>query len=322
MGARLLAVWRRVPVLVRAPIAAFVVLTIGSTAGALPVFANTRILPGIPWSLPVTLLLMAAFWFYFTGGGYPAATRAARQDVTRSKSLPRPIWLAAVPPLLLSILTVVSLRLALPSILPMQAPTLALDVTSFPLATVIGLLLSIALTAGVTEEVAFRGYLQKPLEDSYGIWPALFVTGLAFWLAHAEKVALSHLPFHLVASILLGFSAYLTGSLLPAIIGHALGDALLLPAYVFHKPAFLWPLLAARPVWETGGAVTLEQKVETVLRAVSPSALLGAGPTRTLALIVWVLLVSAALTVPAFFALRRVVRRVRDAESVGSSGRI
>src|SRR5512132_3743249 len=103
-----MAAWHWLPALVRAPIVAFVVLNIGSTAGVLPVLANTKLLPAVPWALPATALVMAAFWYYFTGGGYPAATRAARRDVTRLKTLPWPIWRAAVLPLLLSIVTVTS----------------------------------------------------------------------------------------------------------------------------------------------------------------------------------------------------------------------
>lgn len=310
MGARVMAAWRWLPVLVRAPIVASVVLNIGSTAGVLPVFANTKFLPGVPWALPATLLVMAAFWYYFTGGGYPAATRAVRQNVTRLKCPPWLIWRAAALPLLLAIVTVATLRLVLPSLLPVAAPKIALDLSAYPIATVISLLLSIAVTAGIAEEVAFRGYLQKPLEDRYGIFPALILTGIGFFLAHAEKVALSHLPFHLVASILLGLAAYLTKSLLPAIIGHTLVDMLFLPAYAFHKPAFIWASLVATPLWESDRVVTLGEKLQVVLRAMAPAALLEAGPTQRFAVIAWMFLVSAALTVVAFVGLARVARKV------------
>lgn len=313
MGERLMAAWRWLPALVRAPIVALVVVNVGSTAGVLPVFLNTKFLPTVPWALPATVLVMALFWYYFTGGGYPAATRAMRQNATRLKSLEWPIWRAAVLPLLLSIIAVTSLRLMLPSILPIEAPKIALDLSPYSSATVVGLLLSIALTAGIAEEVAFRGYLQKPLEDSYGVVPALILTGLAFWFAHTDKVALSHLPFHLVASILLGLSAYLTRSLLPAIIGHVLGDAILLPAYAFHKPSFIWSSLTERPLWEGGGAVTLGDKLQVVFRAMAPSALVEAGPTQRFALLAWVFLLSVALTAVALARLAHVARRVRPA---------
>lgn len=310
MIARLMASWRWLPALIRAPIVAFIVLTIGSTAGVLPVLGNTKLLPRLPWSLPVTCLVMAGFWFYFTGSGYPAATRSARQHVTRLKSLPGPIWRAVILPLLLSIVTLTSLRLALPSILAVDAPKTPLNFDAYPLATAIGLLLSVALTAGVAEEVAFRGYLQKPLEDSYGLIPALILTGIAFWLAHADKVALSHLPFHLLASVFLGLSAYLTRSLLPAIIGHALADALLLPAYAFHKPGFIWSSLAARPLWESAGASTPGERLQVVFQALEPSHLFETGPRQVFALVTWVFLVSLILTSVALVRLARVSHTV------------
>jgi membrane protease YdiL (CAAX protease family) len=310
MAARLMAAWRWLPVLVRAPIVAFVVLNIGTTAGVLPLLGNTRFLPGVPWSLPATLLVMAAFWYYFTGGGYPAATRAVRQEATRQKSLPWPIWRAVVLPLLLSLVTVTSLRLALPSILPVEAPKISIDLSSYPVATVIGLLVSLALSAGIAEEVAFRGYLQQPLEEAYGIVPALLLTGFAFWLAHADKATLTHLPFHLVASIVLGLSAYLTRSLLPAIIGHAAGDALLLPAYVFHRPGFVWSTLTARPLWESTGAATFSERLQLICQAMGPSVLFASGPQRTFAIIAWTCMVSAVLTSIALVGLARVVRKV------------
>jgi membrane protease YdiL (CAAX protease family) len=313
MGVKLIAAWRWLPVFVRAPIVAFVVLNIGTTAGVLPLLGNMKVHQEVPWAFPATLIVMAVFWYYFTGGGYPAATRAIRQDVTRLKSLPWPIWRAAVLPLLLSVVTVTSLRLALPSILPVAAPKIAVDLSPYPFATVIGLLLSLAVSAGIAEEVAFRGYLQKPLEDAYGIVPALILTGIAFWYAHADKVALSHLPFHLAASILLGLSAYLTKSLLPAIIGHAAGDALLLPAYVFRRPAFIWSALAARPVWEAKSPVTLGHALQLIWQAVAPSTLFEPGPTRTFAIIAWVFIVSAVLTFVAFVGLARATRILRPA---------
>ena len=310
VGSKLIAAWHRLPPLVRAPLVAFIVLFIGSTAGSLPVLANTRLLPAVPWSLAVTSLAMAAFWSYFTGGGYPAATRSVRRQVTRLKSLPGPIWRAAAMPLLLSMLTVTSLRLLLPGIFPLDPPKIALDLGSFSPVTVIGMVLSIALTAGVVEEVAFRGYLQKPLEDYYGVPFALTFTGVAFWLAHAEKVGLGHLPFHLLASILLGLSAYLTRSLLPAILGHLLGDVILLTVYVFHKPDLLWSDLTARPLWEGSGAVTLGERIQAVLRAMAPSEVLGSGRAQGFAVAAWVFLVSAPLACAAFVRLARVARHV------------
>lgn len=286
--ANTIAAWRWLPVIIRAPIVAFLVLSVGSTVGILPIIGNTKFLSSIPWSLPVTAPVMGIYWLYFTGHGYPAGTKPVRQDVTRLKSLPWTIWRAAVLPMVFSLVAVITFRLMLPSILPVAAPKIPFDLSKFHLATTIGLLLSVALTAGIAEEVALRGYLQKPLEDSYGIVPAVTLTGIAFWLVHADKVSLSHLPFHLLASILLGLLVYFTKSLLPAIICHTLGDALLLPAYALHKPRFVWSYLTTVPVW-TGSATT--------------------PPTQAFAMIALVFFFTAAATVFVFIRLARIVRR-------------
>src|SRR5262249_50615431 len=150
-------------------------------------------------------------------------------------------------PLLLTLVFAVSLRLALPSIVPVDPPTIPLKLSEYPLYSVLGILISVAISSAVVEEVAFRGYLQKPLEDAYGIVPAIVLTGLAFWYAHSDKETIPLMPFQFSVSIFLGLAAWLTRSLWPAILGHALGDLALQPAYAFHQPSFAWTLLSAKP---------------------------------------------------------------------------
>lgn len=276
--------------LVRAPIVAFVVLNIGSTATVIPLVGNLKIFPGIPWALPATALITWLFWLYFTGAGWPAQTRAVREHLTRRKSLPSSIWRRALLPMLLAMITMISLRLLMPSLFPMTAPRLPIDPSAYPIATVLGLALSVALSAGVVEEVAFRGYLQQPLEEKYGIVPAVLITGVAFWFAHVPKVTLSHLPFHLLASVLLGVVVYRTNSLIPAIIGHTVTDALLLPAYGFHKPTFIWSLLTSQPVWVNATAAA--DKLRKVLEAISSA--------QPFAVVFWLFLLSVGLSFLSF----------------------
>jgi membrane protease YdiL (CAAX protease family) len=306
MGAKLVAIWRRLPVLIRAPIVAFVVLNVGSTLGVLPILGNTKLWTSVPWALPATLVIMWAFWLYATGTGYPAATCAYRAAMTRDKTLSAPVWRAAMLAVIASLIATWSLRLVLPSIVPVAPPSLSINLSVYPVTTVIGLALAIAVSAGVVEEIAFRGYLQKSLEDTYGIAPALILTGIAFWFAHADKVTASHLPFHLAVSVLLGTATYLTRSLLPAIVGHVLGDAFLLPAYVFHHPDVLWSLLTARPVWEGHATESIVERLHIILTSVRPGLLLEPS-SHPLAVIGWILIVSSTAAV---FALRRLARVV------------
>lgn len=303
VGTGTVAIWRLLPIAVRALIVAFVVLNVGSTLTALPLIGNTRVFTSVPWALSATLLILWPFWWYASGKGYPAATRAYRERMTRAKHLGAPVWRASLLAVVLALIASWSLRLVLPSIVPVEAPHMAISVRAYPVATVIGLMLALAVSAGIVEEIAFRGYLQKSLEELYGIVPALIITGVAFWLAHADKVTVSHLPFHLAVSILLGTATYLTRSLLPAIIAHALGDALLLPVYVYHYPGAVWQLLTARPVWEAHGSGVAEQ-LGTILAAVQPALLLEPG-SHPLALTAWILIASSVGVV---WALRRLAR--------------
>ena len=261
--------WQRLPPLVRAPLVAWIVLNVGTTLGVLPLLGNLHLFRRVPWALPATIAVMAPFWWYFTGHGPPASTRELRRHVTREKRLSPAMWRTLPLLIVLATIAAVSLRLLMPSVMPVDAPKLSIDLAGIPPATLVGLLLSLALSAGIAEEVAFRGYMQKPLEETYGLWPALLLTGLAFWFAHAEKVSWSHLPFHLFASIVLGLTAYVTRSLLPAIIGHALVDALMLAVYVFRKPDFAWAMLTARPLWAVSSAVALPAAIAAVVFVVS-----------------------------------------------------
>ena len=150
--------------------------------------------------------------------------------------------------------------------------------------------------------------MQKPLEDAYGIVPAVLIVGIMFWVAHLDHgITVTHLPFQISESIALGLLAYLTRSLIPAMIAHAAGDILLVPTYFFHQPEFAWKALSTRPIWE-GAASTFSERLRIVCGALSPKHMFADGTLQTVAIIAWVLLVSAALTVFAFLRLARVSR--------------
>jgi len=302
------AVWDWLPVIVRAIVLGFVLLTIGSTVTFLPLLGNLKFHPEIPWAFPMTLLILALYGAYFSGWGPPAATRDARKKLARASwPVPR-IWRAAIPAIALGIIALVALRLLLPSLMPVRPPSVSISLSSYPLATVIGALLSIAAIAAVTEEIAFRGYMQTLLEEAYGIVPAVLIVGIMFWGAHLDHgVTITHLPFQMSASVALGLLVYLTRSLIPAMIAHGAADILLQPAYLFRHPEFVWKALSARPVWE-GVASTFPERILTIGRALSPKHMFAGDPFQIFAIIAWILLVSAVLTVFAFFKLARATR--------------
>jgi membrane protease YdiL (CAAX protease family) len=308
MRSQIKAAWDWLPVIVRAIVLGWVLLTIGSTVTFLPLFGNLKFHPEIPWAFPMTLIILALYWAYFSGWGPPAATRDARQKLARVSWPAARIWRAAIPAILSGIVALVALRLLLPSLMPVRAPSVSISLSSYPLPTVIGALLSIAAIAAVTEEIAFRGYMQKPLEDAYGIVPAVLIVGTMFWVAHLDHgITITHLPFQMSASIALGLLVYFTRSLIPAMIAHSAGDILLQPAYFFHHPEFVWKALSARPVWEDV-ASTFPGRLLTIGQAMSPKHIFAGGPFQILATVAWVLVIGTLCTAFAFGNLLRAAR--------------
>jgi membrane protease YdiL (CAAX protease family) len=308
MVSRLKAAWNWLPVIVRAIVLGFVILEIGSMLTFLPLLGNLKFHPEIPWAFPVTLLVLALYAAYFSGWGPPTATRIARQKYARASLPSARIWRAAIPPMLFGIVALIALRLLLPSLMPVGPPSIPISFSSLPLPTIIGALLSIVVIAAVTEEIAFRGYMQKPMEDAYGIVPAVLIVGVMFWVAHLDHgITWTHLPFHISASIALGLLAYFTRSLIPAMIAHGVGDLLLVPAYFFREPEFVWNALNAHPVWEDA-ASTFSEKFQIVCGAMSPQHAFSDGPFQVVAITAWILLISATLTIFAFLRLVRASR--------------
>jgi membrane protease YdiL (CAAX protease family) len=308
MLSRLKAAWNWLPVVVRAIVLGFLLLEIGSTVTFLPLLGNLKFHPEIPWAFPITLVVLGLYAAYFSGWGPPAATRGARRKYSRASVPPAKIWRAAIPAMAFGIVALIALRLLSPSVMPVRAPSIPISFSSLPLPTIVGALLSIVLIAGVTEEMAFRGYMQRPLEEAYGIVPAILVVGAMFWIAHLDHgITVTHLPFQMCASIALGLLAYATRSLIPAMIAHTAGDLLLVPTYFFHQPGFAWKALSARPIWD-GVASTFSGKLLSVFRVMAPQNIFAEGPTQRFAIIGWILVVSAALAIFAFGHLLRMSR--------------
>lgn len=84
----------------------------------------------------------------------------------------------------------------------------------------------IAVMAGLGEELLFRGILQQGLQGWLGPWPGLLLASLAFGVAHwVNRV---YLFFGCLMGLYMGLLYWLTGSLLAAVVAHALYDFLAL----------------------------------------------------------------------------------------------
>ena len=147
MSLWLKAAWNWLPVIVRAIVLGWVLLTIGSTVTFLPLLGNLKFHPEIPWAFPMTVAVLAVYGAYFSGWGPPAGTRDVRKRLARSSLPSARIWRAAIPAMVFGIIALVALRLLLPSLMSVRAPSVSISLSSYPLPTIIGALLSIAAIA-------------------------------------------------------------------------------------------------------------------------------------------------------------------------------
>ena len=81
----------------------------------------------------------------------------------------------------------------------------------------------VAVTAGICEEIMFRGYLVWILTPALGVWGAAVVSTTIFGLAHSYQ-GIRFMPRAFGAGVMMQLLALLTGSVLPGIVLHALID--------------------------------------------------------------------------------------------------
>ena len=86
-----------------------------------------------------------------------------------------------------------------------------------------GLAFALALTAGVTEEVMFRGILQTRLNKVMPVPASIAIQSVFFALIHAGYGTLSHVVAPFAFGVMMGVVAQRWG-LIPAIMVHALLD--------------------------------------------------------------------------------------------------
>jgi membrane protease YdiL (CAAX protease family) len=84
-------------------------------------------------------------------------------------------------------------------------------------------LLVVALTPSVCEEVMFRGYLQRQVERRLGVMWSIVLVGLVFGLFHLRPTQVLPLA---TLGLYLGFAVWVTGSLWAGFVVHLLNNGL------------------------------------------------------------------------------------------------
>ena len=186
---------------------------------------NARVHPEIPWAAMATLAFLLVFIAWLNGAGWPKSWQAARRYRLRLWRSGSNAWSmeGVVTTLglmaLLGLLTLIWILVGSPERPP--------DLREYPsTAILVSIVIMGALVSGVVEEVAFRGYMQRGLER-FGSATAIVVTSIVFVFAHLThgwQMIVFLGPGIFMAGVIYGMLAYHTGSILPGMLVHFLGD--------------------------------------------------------------------------------------------------
>jgi len=237
-----------VNVIARAALSGVAVLLAGSLPwGFLLAPANLRFGVTIPWAILPMAACLWAYWTFIRGDWGPSDTAASRRLNLRANALSGTAWgMSLIAGMLgfaalFAFLAVMARLVSLPASAGIPTPENMPPITAFLLLTMA------SIVAGVTEESAFRGYMQGPIERRYGLLPAILVNGIAFGLLHFPNHpgdVLLMLPYYIAVSAVYGGLTWAANSILPALVMHSGGDVWSLGR--------LW--LTGRPEWQLSSA--------------------------------------------------------------------
>jgi membrane protease YdiL (CAAX protease family) len=221
----MLSFWQRSPVIIKAVLTGVFVASVGTIAWALLVKANLKFFPGVPWSVIPAAFLLWIFWRYLRGEWWPKLTSETRKKNLRANRISGDVWVSAIFAGIIGLAALLLFMRVMNRMvkLPQQQLT---DSNPVPTVTLFFLLLMGSAVAGIVEEAAFRGYMQGPIEKRHGPVVAILITGILFGFAHFShpETTMALMPFYIGVAIIYGMMAYLTNSILPGMVLHAVGD--------------------------------------------------------------------------------------------------
>jgi membrane protease YdiL (CAAX protease family) len=196
--------------------------------------ANLATSPAIPWAAAVMALVAWALWSWLGGRWAPRRSQEARRRLLRGGPVATRTGAWAVAAGASWVVALAGLWVVLHRLIPTPGNPLA-DFSKLPPVTVAVSLVMAAVSGAISEEAGFRGYFQGALERR-GLGPlAILVTALVMAPIHAQTQGFvwPNVVFYLLVDTMLGALAYVTGSIRPGVVVHALG------LFVFF--AFVWP---------------------------------------------------------------------------------
>jgi len=235
--------------IITAVFAGVVVLLAGNLpwAGLAPL--NFRLGMAVPWAILPMALYLWAYWRFISGRWSGASDAAWLRTNLRANTLPPGLWTPALAAGALGFGALLALLALAARLVPLPASTPIVTPPEMPLVTAVLLLVMQSIVAGVTEEAAFRGYMQGPIEREYGLAVAILVNGTVFGLLHFSSHpgdVLMMLPYYIAVAAVYGGLTWATDSILPALVLHAVGDiVVLIRWWATGRPE--WQLAASPP---------------------------------------------------------------------------
>ena len=245
---------------------------------------NLRWGTDVPWAILPMAVYLWAYWKFIGGSWGRVETRAFRRENLRARALPSGLWSAALCAGLLGFAALFAFIIVMARLVTLPASAAIATPEGMPFVTLFLLLVMASIVAGVTEEAAFRGYMQGPVERRYGLASAVLVNGTMFGLLHFANhpsAVLTMLPYYVAVSAVYGGLTWAADSILPALVLHAGGD--------------VWSLTR---LWQTG-------RPEWQMSTSPPAVIWQTGVDASFILSVLALVALAALTTWAYVGVRR-----------------
>lgn len=224
---KLMEYWNKIPAIIRGILAGTFVAAVGILGPSALMQYNMSTTPEMPWSVPVTLVYLTLFVWYFRGRGWPHASSLARERAMAWNKITPAEWKwAGVGGLAIFLFLFASLALTYRFVaLPPELINGTGTFSEFPIWIAFSYILAISVGAGVVEEAAFRGYMQNVIAARHGIWVGILVAAAMFWLAHFNHDSGPVRALLLIGGgIMFGYLVWKIGSIVPMVIVHALVD--------------------------------------------------------------------------------------------------